>query len=80
MTLIICVGDQVNDDQFSLDFLWAINLVELTSYLTKVGFQNWCAKDMKVAVDQIHKNFNGNILDDEIKLWNIHGVGQKLLC
>jgi len=63
-----------------LDFLQAIDVVELTSYLAKVGFQNRCAKDVKLAVDQFHKNFNGKLLDDEIKLQSLHGVGQKLPC
>jgi len=31
-TLIDCVGNLVNDDQFSLDFVWAIDVVEFTSY------------------------------------------------
>jgi len=75
-TLINCVGDLVNDDQFSLHFLQPI---ELTSYLVKVGFQNRCAKDIKLAVDEIHKNSNGKLPDNEIKLWSIHGVGQKLM-
>jgi len=75
-TLINCVGDLVNDDQFSLHFLQPI---ELTSYLVKVGFQNRCAKDIKLAVDEIHKNSNGKLPDNEIKLWSIHEVGQKLM-
>jgi len=58
------------------DFLQAIDIVEMTSYLIKVGFQNWHAKVIKLAVDQIHKNFNDNVPDDDIKDWCIHGVRQ----
>jgi len=53
-TLIACVGDLVTDDQFPLNYLWAIDVVELTSYLVKVGFQNRHVKDITLAVDNIH--------------------------
>jgi len=43
-----------------------------------VGFQNKQANDLKIAIDQIAKEFGGKIPGTKKELWKIHGVSQKI--
>jgi len=46
--------------------------------IKSVGIQHKHANDLKIAIDQIAKEFGGKIPGTEKELWEIHGVGQKI--
>jgi len=69
----------INNDSFSLEYLQNIKEDELAEMIKSVGITHKCAKDFKIAIDQIAKEFGGKIPGTEKELWDIHGVGQKII-
>jgi len=69
----------INNDSFSLEYLQNIKKDELAEMIKSVGIQDKHAKNLKIAIDQIAKKFVGKILGTEKELWDIHGVGQKII-
>ena len=61
-----------------MEYLQNIKEDELAEMIKSVGIQHKHAKDLKIAIDQIAKEFGGKIPGTKKELWNIHGVGQKI--
>ena len=76
-TLIQTILPIINNDNFSLEYLQNIKEDELVEMIKSVGIQHKHAKDLKIAIDQIAKEFGGKIPGTEKELHDIHGVGQK---
>jgi len=77
--LIDTVLTFINHENFSFEYLKNIEENQLAEIIKPLGFQNKQANDFNKAIGQISDLFGGKIPGMEKELWNINGIGQKIV-